>query len=413
MLFKIACIAAALLLCMPLLAGCSQIGRVMRLIQALSSPEPTAAASTEEPKADDTAAPAETAAAPEPTPEPTATPEPEMPPAPLAFSVARRHTVASGYMLCGAVSKTGELWVWKDKNGRGINYEVVSEQEPISAMRGVASVYGAGAFLLALKTDGTLWYVGSDDPTEPFLIADGVEEAAGGGDNSAFIRFDGALFIVKNRDLEKQRGNAPVTKIMEGAKAVSCGGGFFAAIKTDGSLWTWGNNEHGQLGDGTAQYRAEPVRIMDHVRCVDCTDRSAVAVTEDGKAYVWGYSGTNTVWEDTNFFYNTPTLAMTDVRSAVCSESYGRTLLVMKGSDSLWLWSTTPEPDGRSCASNSFLLMDGCAAFCFGSGVVLLLKDDGSLWVCGYYSHRSGSGEYSVLCRDERRIMTDIAIPEK
>jgi hypothetical protein len=36
-------------------------------------------------------------------------------------------------------------------------------------------------------------------------------------------------------------------------------------LRTDGSLWTWGTNQYGQLGDGTTATRDEPVRIMENI----------------------------------------------------------------------------------------------------------------------------------------------------
>ena len=58
-------------------------------------------------------------------------------------------------------------------------------------------------------------------------------------------------------------------KIMDDVAAVSCGTGHTGAIKTDGSLWMWGNNFSGQIGNG--EYRTEqktPVKVMDDVASV-------------------------------------------------------------------------------------------------------------------------------------------------
>lgn len=50
---------------------------------------------------------------------------------------------------------------------------------------------------------------------------------------------------------------------MDGVIAVSAGGHHSIAVKTDGSLWVWGDNNYGQLGDGTREDRYTPVKIMD------------------------------------------------------------------------------------------------------------------------------------------------------
>ncbi len=43
--------------------------------------------------------------------------------------------------------------------------------------------------------------------------------------------------------------------------AIDAGGFHAVALKTDGTLWAWGNNDHGQLGDGTTTERYSPVKI--------------------------------------------------------------------------------------------------------------------------------------------------------
>lgn len=51
-------------------------------------------------------------------------------------------------------------------------------------------------------------------------------------------------------------------------EAVVAGDNYFVVLKTDGSLWAWGDNRAGQLGDGTKSYRQNPVKVMDDVpRC--------------------------------------------------------------------------------------------------------------------------------------------------
>ena len=62
------------------------------------------------------------------------------------------------------------------------------------------------------------------------------------------------------------------------------------AVKTDGSLWSWGYNGFGQLGDGTTTDRAAPKKIMDNVKYVSTSEGGAyaAAVKTDGTLWAWG-----------------------------------------------------------------------------------------------------------------------------
>lgn len=65
-------------------------------------------------------------------------------------------------------------------------------------------------------------------------------------------------------------------------EAIEMEGEHSAAITTDESLWVWGANEVGQLGDGTSQDRLAPIKIMDNVVDVSLGYYDTAAVTEDG-----------------------------------------------------------------------------------------------------------------------------------
>ena len=81
------------------------------------------------------------------------------------------------------------------------------------------------------------------------------------------------------------------SKKLENVVCVSQGDGFSAAITEDGSLYTWGENNYGQLGNGTTEKSSEPVKIMDHAVYVSLGYRHSAAITEDGSLYTWGYNG--------------------------------------------------------------------------------------------------------------------------
>lgn len=67
-----------------------------------------------------------------------------------------------------------------------------------------------------------------------------------------------------------------------------CGDGF--AIQEDGSLWTWGSNQYGELGDGTTTNRDEPVKIRDHVVFAARGEFYTLMITDQGELWQAGHN---------------------------------------------------------------------------------------------------------------------------
>ena len=65
--------------------------------------------------------------------------------------------------------------------------------------------------------------------------------------------------------------------VMEDVVSASAGADFTVALKTDGTLWTWGGNDEGQLGTGTTEGSATPVQVLDQVTAVVAGDYHVAA----------------------------------------------------------------------------------------------------------------------------------------
>ena len=113
----------------------------------------------------------------------------------------------------------------------------------------------------------------------------------------------------------KGRAIINVYRNVEGAitvPQVSHGDSFTVVLKEDGTVWTTGANNVGQLGDGTNVNKNEPVQVridentyLTNVRKISVGMEWATALTLDGKVYTWGYNGYGQLaqGDTTNLFY--------------------------------------------------------------------------------------------------------------
>lgn len=176
----------------------------------------------------------------------------------LGVSAAERKAIdvdSSTFGFKGVVLDDGSLWVW--------DYDDVDFSNPKKVTDNVKQIdlgYSHGAII---KTDGSLWTWGDNFAGE-----------LGNGNTGS-----GNLFYPKDT----------LSKIMDDVVQVSCNIDNTAAVQADGSLWVWGSNTAGQVGNGEKSQEpvTRPVKIMDDVAKVQ-TGSFGVALKTDGTLWIWG-----------------------------------------------------------------------------------------------------------------------------
>ena len=92
-------------------------------------------------------------------------------------------------------------------------------------------------------------------------------------------------------------------------------------LKADGTLWAFGINENGQLGDGTTVSRDKPVKVLDNVRQISAGDCSSYAVRNDGSLWAWGWNKCGQLGDGTKTDRLRPVKIMDNVRKVVSSSN--------------------------------------------------------------------------------------------
>jgi len=246
-------------------------------------------------------------------------------------------SVSTGLFHTVAVKADGTLWAWgrNDRgqlgNGKGGGRaNMILSPTRIGTAMNWASVYAGEEHTVAVRTDGSLWAWGSNSAGQ---LGNGEEGRANmilsptriGTDNNwasvsagAFhtvaVRTDGTLWAWGSNQFGQLGnggggdGDRSLNPIQVGAAAnwasSSVGIGHTLAVGRDGSLWVWGWNQDGQLGDGTTNVRSTPVRIGTDTNWTSVatnqgfassmgglTRSFSVATKADGSIWAWGCNG--------------------------------------------------------------------------------------------------------------------------
>lgn len=162
-------------------------------------------------------------------------------------------------------------------------------------------------------------------------------------------------------------------------------------LKTDGTVWAWGWNNAGQLGDGTTMDRSAPVQVshLTNVRAVSAGSQHSLALRTDGTMWAWGSNGAGQLGDGTSTDRLAPVDAsgLTDVKAVSAGGFFS---LALKTDGTVWAWGANSEGelgDGTTTNRLGPIQVSGLssvAAICAGCYHSLALKQDGSVWAWGW-----------------------------
>lgn len=182
--------------------------------------------------------------------------------------------IAAGNLFSLAVTSDGTAWSWGYNNyGQLGDGSTTTRGTPrrVAGLGEVLDVDAGAHFGMALKRDGTVWTWGRNDQGQ---LGNGTSKPVGAGSTTP-VNVNGVA----------------------GATWISAGSEFALALAADGTVWAWGENERGQLGNGQSggviSVQPTPVAQMPgRALMVAAGDDHSLALLEGGRVAAWG----------TNFF---------------------------------------------------------------------------------------------------------------
>jgi alpha-tubulin suppressor-like RCC1 family protein len=328
--------------------------------------------------------------------------------------------IAAGGYHSQAIRADGTVWVW----GSVIpNFLVTTAPLPpqpgvpgqASTLSGITAISGGLSHGLALKNDGTVWVWGSNASgqlangisggsaaTTPIQVTPSgtVYTTISAGRNSCFaIRNDGTVWGWGGNDTG-QIGNGDssglpvksVTQIpgLSGITAIAAGAFHTLALKSDGTVWAWGDETYGQVGDGTVSDTPvlTPVQVLTNIQAIAAGDSHNLALAKDGTVWAWG---SNTGGElGAPLAPNNPTPRPIAGLPGVVSLAAGGGFSVARMSDdTVWSWGgnfNSNLGDGTNVTRATPAQVPGLSAIkaiSCGEGHVLALDANGLIWAWG------------------------------
>lgn len=265
-----------------------------------------------------------------------------------------------------ALKKDGTLWLWGEGN-RGVlgDNSTSNRSSPVQTVTGGTNwtaVSMGNYCTYGIKSDGTLWSWGADDygklghfdvadissPVQVYGSSTDWASVSAGGGHAVAIKTDGTLWGWGNNYYGQLGTNnttnvsSPVQTICLGTNWSSVSAGFemTAAIKKDGTLWCWGNNGYGQLGNNSTVKVSSPIQtISGGSNWSKLSAGTAVgAIKTDGTLWMWGRNTTGMLGDETIINRSSPiqTIAGGTNWSHISVNLYGTGAI--KTDNTMWRW---------------------------------------------------------------------------
>jgi len=226
-------------------------------------------------------------------------------------------SVAGDYFALG-VKTNGTLWAWGNNNyGQLGNGNVTKYSSPIQvgALTTWVSVSAWGAASFAIKSDGTLWAWGSNS--------------------------SGKLGLGNNTNYSSPKQVGALTTWSSVNTSYQYGAGWTAAIKTDGTLWTWGNGaSKGNLGLGNQTDYSSPKQVgaLTNWAKVRCGGVHTLAITTVGTLLAWGANYNGCLGLNNQTYYSSPKQVGALTNWSKIAAGDGQYSVAIKTDGTLWTW---------------------------------------------------------------------------
>lgn len=303
----------------------------------------------------------------------------------------------------GTVWAWGKNFLWQLGDGSATDASLITR---VYKLTGVTQLGGAAGASVALKSDGTVWRWGTVGLKWQELIPvrisgiNGVVQVAQGWEHTLALKPDGTVWAWGNNaygQLGDGAGGHPddyqpspvQVSGLTGVVQVSTGWLHSLALKSDGTVWAWGSNGAGELGDGTNVNKVTPVQITSLSGVVQIAGSNSYSLFLKADGTVWATGTGGQLGDGTTRSKSTP--VQTKLLTNVVGISAGAWhSLALKSDGTVWAWGNNYRGELGDGTNTTALVpvavsgLSGVAQVAAGSETSFALKSDGTVWSWGY-----------------------------
>jgi alpha-tubulin suppressor-like RCC1 family protein len=315
------------------------------------------------------------------------------------------------------VKDDGTVWSWgNNQYGQcGVGYKFGNIKfAQVQGLSDVVAVSAGRDNSLAVKSDGTVWVWGQDYNNIPNQIVGltDVTAVSAGGANYA-LKSNGTVWAWGNNYAGQLGDGTTITRLKTPAQISGLSnvaeviGGYSHAIarKSDGTVYAWGSNSYGEVGDGTNTNRSVPTQVTTLSGIIKVSSKSYhnIALKDDGTLWTWGNNTHGTLGDDTTINRNSP-VQVQDLSDAMdVSAGYYYTL-ALKSDGTVWAWGQRGAVVGGLANLTpqetpiQVIEIDNVSTILGGGFHAMAIKMDGTVWAWGNNNYEQ-LGIGTTACR--------------